>query len=77
MHPHHRLMMGALKNALIVIAAFVLYEMIEELKVLLKHRFPESADMHVHYGRLMHLFSVFMADLAIGMLMYYAFNFVH
>jgi hypothetical protein len=77
MNPHHRLMMIAIKNALIVIAAFVLYEMIEELKLLWKTRFPESADMHVHYGRLMHLFSVFMADLAIGMLMYYMFNFVH
>ena len=77
MHPHHRLMMGALKNALIVIAAFVLYEMIEELKLLWKTRFPESVDMHVHYGRLMHLISVFMADLAIGGLLYDAFNFVH
>jgi len=54
-----------------------MYEFIEELKVLWKHRFPESADMHVHYGRLMHLFSVFMADLAIGGLMYYVFNFIH
>ncbi len=77
MKPHHRLMLGALKNALIVIAAFALYELIEELKVLWKTRFPESADMHVHYGRLMHLFSVFMSDLVIGMLMYYAFNFIH
>ena len=77
MKPHHRLMLGALKNALIVIAAFALYELIEELKVFWKTRFPESADMHVHYGRLMHLFSVFMADLVIGMLMYYAFNFIH
>jgi hypothetical protein len=77
MKAHHRLMMGALKNALIVVAGFALYEMIEELKVVWKARFPESADMHVHYGRLMHLFSVFVADLAIGMLMYYAFNFVH
>ena len=77
MHPHHRLIMIAIKNALIVIAAFVLYEMIEELKLLWKTRFPESVDMHVHYGRLMHLISVFMADLAIGGLMYYAFNFVH
>jgi hypothetical protein len=77
MKPHHHLMLGALKNALIVVAGFAMYEFIEELKVLWKHRFPESADMHVHYGRLMHLISVFMADIAIGGLMYYMFNFVH
>jgi hypothetical protein len=77
MKPHHRLTMIAIKNALIVVAAFVLYEMIEEFKVLWKTRFPDSVDMHVHYGRLMHLFVVFVADLAIGMAMYYAFNFIH
>jgi hypothetical protein len=77
MKPHHRLMFGALKNALIVVAGFALYELIEEMKVLWKHRFPESADMHVHYGRMMHLFSVFAADIAIGGIMYYLFNFIH
>jgi hypothetical protein len=77
MKPHHHLMMIAIKNALIVVAAFALYEMIEELKVLWKTRFPESADMHGRYGRLMHLFSVFVADIAIGGLMYYLFNFRH
>ena len=77
MKPHRHLMMIAIKNALIVVAAFALYEMIEELKVLWKTRFPESADMHGRYGRLMHLFSVFMSDLAIGGLMYYLFNFIH
>ena len=77
MKPLHHLMLIALKNALIVIAAFALYELIEEMKVLWKTRFPESIDMHVHYGRLMHLFSVFIADLAIGLLMYGLFNFVH
>jgi hypothetical protein len=70
-------MLGALKNALIVVAGFAMYEFIEELKVLWKHRFPKSVEMHVHYGRLMHLFSVFMADLVIGGLMYYVFNFIH
>ena len=77
MNPHHRLMMLAIKNALIVIAAFALYDLIEEFKVLWKHRFPESEDMHAHYGRLLHLFSVFIADLAIGLVMYYLFNFIH
>ena len=77
MKPLHHLMLIALKNALIVIAAFALYELIEELKVLWKTSFPESIDMHVHYGRPMHLFSVFIADLAIGLLMYGLFNFVH
>jgi hypothetical protein len=77
MKPHHRLMLGALKNALIVVAGFALYELIEEMKVLWKHRFPESEYMHVHYGRLVHLFSVFMADIVIGVMMYYLFNFIH
>ena len=77
MKPLHHLFMIALKNALIVIAAFALYETIEEMKVLWKTRFPESVNMHVHYGRLLHLVSIFMADFIIGFLMYQLFNFVH
>jgi len=77
MKPLHHLFMIALKNALIVIAAFALYETIEEMKVLWKTRFPESVNMHVHYGRLLHLVSIFMADFIIGLLMYQLFNFVH
>lgn len=73
----HHLLMIALKNALIVIAAFALYETIEEMKILWKTRFPESIDMHVHYGRLLHLLSIFMADFLIGFAMYQLFNFVH
>ena len=77
MKPHHRFMLGALKNALIFIAAFALYEIIEQLKVIWKTRYPESVDMHGRYGQLMHLFSVFMVDLVIGGIMYYVFNFIH
>jgi hypothetical protein len=77
MKPVHHLMLVALKNALIVVAGFALYEIIEELKVLWKTRFPENANMHVHYGRLLHLFSVFIADLGIGLLMYKMFDFIH
>jgi hypothetical protein len=69
--------MSALKNALIVIAAFALYETIEEMKLLWKTRFPESVNMHVHYGRILHLVSIFMSDFLIGVTMYQLFNFVH
>ena len=77
MKPLHHLLMIALKNALIVIAAFALYETIEEMKLLWKTRFPESVNMHVHYGRLLHLVTIFMSDFLIGLLMYQLFNFVH
>jgi hypothetical protein len=77
MKPLHHLLMIALKNALIVIAAFALYETIEELKVLWETRFPDSENMHVHYGRILHLVSIFMADFLIGVTMYQLFNFVH
>jgi hypothetical protein len=77
MKPVHHLMIVALKNALIVIAGFAMYEFIEELKLLWKKRFPESVDMHEHYGRAIHLFSVFVADFAIGMVIYQLFNFLH
>jgi len=77
MKPLHHLLMIALKNALIVIAAFALYETIEEMKMLWKTRFPESVNMHVHYGRLLHLVTIFMSDFLIGLLMYQLFNFVH
>lgn len=77
MKPLHHLFMSAFKNALIVIAAFALYETIEELKVLWKTRFPDTVNMHAHYGRLLHLVSIFTADFLIGLLMYQLFNFVH
>lgn len=77
MKPLHRLSLRALKNALIFITAFALYEMIEEMKIIWKKRFPDSVDMHEHYGRLAHLFSIFIADLFIGVLMYYLLNFIH
>ena len=77
MNPQLHLILSALKNALIVVAGFALYDHIEELKLLWNRRFPESADMHVHYGRLIHLFTVFIADIAIGLMMYHLFNFVH
>ena len=77
MKPLHHLLMIALKNALIVIAAFALYETIEEMKLLWKTRFPESVNMHVHYGRILHLVSIFMSDFLIGVTMYQLFNFVH
>jgi hypothetical protein len=77
MKPLHHLLMSALKNALIVIAAFALYETIEEMKLMWKLRFPESANMHVHYGRLLHLLSIFMSDFLVGLLMYQLFNYLH
>ena len=77
MKPVHHLLISALKNALIVIAAFALYETIEELKILWRTRFPNSLNMHAHYGRLLHLVSIFIADFTIGFLMYQLFNFMH
>lgn len=77
MKPVHHLMIVALKNALIVVAGFAMYELIEDLKMFWKKRFPESVDMHEHYGRAVHLFSVFVADFAIGMVLYQLFNFLH
>ena len=77
MKPLHHLLMIALKNALIVIAAFALYETIEEMKLLWKTRFPESVNMHVHYGRLLHLVTIFMSDFLIGFILYQLFNYLH
>jgi len=75
MKPVHHLFVVALKNALVVIAAFALYETIEELKLLWKTRFPESINLHVHYARFLHLVTIFLADLLIGLTMYKLFNF--
>jgi len=77
MKPVHHLMIVALKNAIIMVAGFAMYEFIEDLKFLWKKRFPESVYMHEDYGRAIHLFSVFVADFAIGMVIYQLFNFLH
>ena len=72
----HRLMVVALKNALIVVSAFTLYELIAELKKQWHTKYPDSVDLHVHYGQLLHLMSIFLADFAIGCIIYYAFHIV-
>jgi hypothetical protein len=50
---------------------------IEEMKLMWKLRFPESVNLHVHYGRLLHLLSIFVSDFLIGLLMYQLFNYLH
>lgn len=77
MKPLHKLLLIALKNALIVVAAFTLYEIIEELKAMWQKKYPENLDMHKHYGRFVHLVSVFVADFTIGVSIYYLFNVIH
>jgi hypothetical protein len=77
MKPLHQLFLIALKDALIVVAAFTLYEIIEELKSEWTSKHPEKEGLHEHYGRLYHLISIFIADFSIGCLMYYLFNIVH
>jgi len=76
MKPLHRLMIVALKDALIVISAFTLYEIIAELKQQWHAKYPDSVDLHVHYARLLHLTSIFVADFAIGCIIYYVFHVV-
>jgi len=76
MKPLQHLMLIALKDALIVVAAFTLYEIIEELKLEWTSRNPAKEGLHEHYGRLYHLISIFVADFSIGCLMYYFFNVV-
>ena len=77
MKPLHHLLVIALKNALIVVAAFTLYEIIEELKSEWTLNHPDKESLHEHYGRLYHLISIFVADFSIGLLVYYFFNVIH
>lgn len=76
MKPLHRLMVVALKDALIVVSAFTLYEMIAELKQHWHMKYPDRVDLQLHYGRLVHLTSIFVADFAIGCIIYYAFHII-
>jgi len=76
MKPLHHLLLIAVKDALIVVAAFTLYEIIEELKSEWTSKNPEKESEHKYYGRLYHLISIFFADISIGYLMYHFFNVV-
>ena len=77
MKPLHHLLVVALKDALIVVAAFMIYETIATLKEEWHAKYPHNVDMHVHYGRLLHLVSIFVADFAIGSAMYYLFHVIN
>jgi|Laugrefbdmm110sn_1035136.scaffolds.fasta_scaffold59356_1 hypothetical protein len=74
---HHHVTLRALKHSLIVIAAFTFYDMTEELEKILNHHFPDTAHLHDHYARVLHLVAIFAAEIAIGYLMYKLFNFLH
>jgi hypothetical protein len=67
-------MVVALKNALIIVFAFTLYELFTDLKQHWHSKYPNSVDLHVHYAQLLHLMTVFMADFAIGCIIYYIFH---
>ena len=72
MKPFHHIFISALKNALIVVIAFGLFKLIEDMKIEWKTLYPESAEYHGHAGALLHLATVFIADISLGIIIYYA-----
>ena len=72
MKPFHHILISALKHALIVVIAFGLFKLIEDMKIEWKTLYPETVSYHEHIGMLFHLASIFIADFALGITIYYA-----
>ena len=72
MKPFHHILIVALKNALIVVIAFALFKIIEDIEIEWKTLYPETAAFHAHAGALLHLATIFIADFSLGIILYYA-----
>lgn len=77
MKPLHHLLIISIRNSLIVIVAFTLYERIEKIKTEWSMKYPDSKNLHVHIGRLYHLISIFIAEFVIGFIVYCMFNIMY
>jgi hypothetical protein len=77
MKPLHHLLIISLRNAVIVIAAFTMYDLIETLKTDWSKKYPDSKHLHPHIGRVYHLISIFVAEFVIGLIVYLIFHIVH
>jgi hypothetical protein len=77
MKPLHHLLIISIRNSLIVIVAFTLYERIETLKEEWGTKSPHNKNLHVHIGRLYHLISIFIAEFVIGFIVYCMFNIMY
>jgi hypothetical protein len=72
MKPFHHILISALKNALIVVIAFGLFKIIEDMRIEWKTLYPETVAYHAHFSTFLHLASIFIADFALGITIYYA-----
>lgn len=72
MKPFHHILIVALKNALIVVIAFGLFKLIEDIKIEWKTLYPETVAHHAHFSTLLHLATIFIADFSLGIILYYA-----
>ena len=77
MKPLHHLLIISLRNAIIVVVAFSMFEIIETLKEEWGTKSPHNKHLHPHIGKFYHLISIFAAELIIGLLVYWIFHIVH
>ena len=77
MKPLHQLLIISLRNAIIVVVAFAMYDMIEKLKKEWATKYPDSKNIHLHVGRFYHVLSIFVAEFTIGLIVYWIFHIVH
>jgi len=77
MKPLHHLLIISIRNAIIVVVAFSMYELIETLKKEWAMKYPDSQHLHVHVGRFYHVLSIFVAEFTIGLIVYWIFHIVH
>ena len=76
MKPLNLLLITALNDAILVIAAFLIYEIVLDLRNEWKIKYPESVAFHKYYGALFHLVTVFISDMIIGGFIYMLFHVV-
>ena len=77
MKPLHHLLILSVRNAIIVIMAFAMYDIIEKLKIEWGTKYPDSKRLHPHIGKIYHLISIFVAEFSIGLVVYWIFHIVH
>ena len=71
---HLRMFLNALRTALIIVAGFIAYEILVELEILWNKKNPENKTYHFINRKLYKLIIIFIIDLLLLYLVFYAFK---
>ncbi len=71
---HFRMFLNALRTALIIVAGFIAYEILVKLEILWNKKNPGNETFHFIHRKFYKLIIIFLVDLILLYLVFYAFK---